>query len=173
MDHAIRDTAPAIGTDAIKQQEDDLSRKTTPSSFRLRAQLLDQGRTDTVIAASEDLVLRLKVYASGGENELHAHTSEDHAFVILQGSARFFGPDEESLDLGPYEGLMLPKGCYYRFHATSEEPLVLLRVASPSPRRQTKPYRIALDGTELRGDSKENKTVPVVFKDGAFFGAEA
>ena len=43
------------------------------TTFSLKAQMLDQGRTDTVLAATEDLSVRLKVYASGGENGLHAH----------------------------------------------------------------------------------------------------
>ena len=34
----------------------------------------------------------IKVYASGGENTLHAHNNEDHMFVILQGTAIFHGP---------------------------------------------------------------------------------
>src|ERR1700756_4062494 len=161
---------PAIGTDELKRQESELSKNTKPTVFALRAQLLDQGRTDTVVAAAEDLIVRMKVYASGGENELHAHTGEDHTFMVLQGSARFYGPEGEEVDIGPYQGIMLPKGAYYRFHATSKEPLVMIRVGSPNPRKQKKPYRIDIDGNELRGDSKENKSVPVVFRDGAFFG---
>ncbi|HTI88521.1 MAG TPA: cupin domain-containing protein [Alphaproteobacteria bacterium] len=131
--------------------------------------LLDQGRTDTVVAAAEDLIVRMKVYASGGENELHAHTGEDHTFMVLQGSARFYGPDGETVDIA-HQRIMLPRGAYYRFHATSKEPLVMIRVGSPNPRKQKKPYRIDIEGNELRGDSKENKSVPVVFHDGAFFG---
>ena len=34
------------------------------TTFSLKAQMLDQGRTDTVLAATEDLSVRLKVYAS-------------------------------------------------------------------------------------------------------------
>ena len=37
-------------------------------------------------------------------------------------------------------------------------------------KKQTAPYRINRDGQEMRGDSKENKTVPVVFKERSFFG---
>jgi hypothetical protein len=44
------------------------------------------------------------------------------------------------------------------------------RGGNPNPRKQKTPYRIDIDGNELRGDSKENKSVPVVFRDGAFFG---
>jgi mannose-6-phosphate isomerase-like protein (cupin superfamily) len=161
---------PSIGTDVLKAREIQMAENTKPSVFTLRAQLLDQGRTDTVLAAAEDLVIRLKIYASGGENELHTHTGEDHSFIILQGSARFFGPEGEELELGPYEGIMLPKGAFYRFYATSKEPLVMIRAAGPSPRKQVPPHRLDIDGNELRGDSKENKSVPVVFRDGAFFG---
>ena len=50
------------------------------TTFSLKAQMLDQGRTDTVLAATDDLSVRLKVYASGGENGLHAHVDEDHVF---------------------------------------------------------------------------------------------
>jgi mannose-6-phosphate isomerase-like protein (cupin superfamily) len=164
---------PSIGTDNLKQREMAMAENTKPSVFTLHAQLLDQGRTDTVLAAAEDLIVRLKIYASGGENELHAHTSEDHTFIILQGSARFFGPEGEEIELEQYQGIMLPKGSYYRFYATSKEPLVMIRAGSPSPRKQKKPYRIDITGEELRGDSKENKQVPPIFRPGAFFGPPA
>ena len=40
--------------------------------------LLASGRTDTLVAASDNLVARVKVYASGGENTTRSeeHTSE-------------------------------------------------------------------------------------------------
>ena len=71
------------------------------TTFSLKAQMLDQGRTDTVLAATEDLSVRLKVYASGGENGLHAHVDEDHVFVILQGSAKFSGRMRKKSTLAP------------------------------------------------------------------------
>ena len=89
-----------------------------PTLFNMKAQMLEQGRTDTVLAATEDLSVRLKVYASGGENELHAHPTEDHVFVILQGSARFHGPDGETQDVEANQGFLMPRGVLYRFHAT-------------------------------------------------------
>lgn len=161
---------PAPTNDAMKEQEVAMAKNTKPSVFSLKGQLLEQGRTDTVLAATEDLTLRLKIYASGGENELHAHTSEDHSFIILQGSARFFGPEGEMVELGKNQGIMLPKGNFYRFYATSEEPLVMIRVGNPNHAKQPRPTRINIRGEEMRGDSKENKTVEVVFKEGAYFG---
>ena len=41
---------------------------------------------------------------------------------------------------------MLPAGSFYRFHATSEEPLVLLRVGCFTKERGDLKERIAIDG---------------------------
>ena len=161
---------PAMTTGELKRQETELAGNTKPSVFKVRGQMLSQGRTDAMLAATDNLTLRLKVYASGGENELHAHPTEDHAFIILQGAARFYGPDGEIMELRPNEGIMMPRGNLYKFNATSEEPLVLLRVGGPNTRKQMAPRRINVNGDEMRGDSKENKKVPVIFKDGEFFG---
>jgi mannose-6-phosphate isomerase-like protein (cupin superfamily) len=162
-------TPPALTNKEMKEQEVALSDKKTPYVFSLKGQLLDQGRTDSVLAATDDLTIRLKIYASGGENELHAHPHEDHSFMILQGSARFFGPEDEAIDLGKYEGIMLPHGNYYKFFATSDEPLVMIRVGNPCHAKMPPPNRINVDGSEMKGDSKENKKVEVIFKD-EFFG---
>ena len=145
--------APAMTTNELKDQEVKLAENKTPSVFKVRAQMLEQGRTDTMLAATDNLTVRLKVYASGGENELHTHTQEDH-----------------SMELGKHQGIMLPGGAFYKFFATSDEPLVLLRIGNPNVKKQTPPYRVNIKGEEMKGDSKENKKVPVIFKDGAFFG---
>ena len=51
--------------------------------------LLEQGTTYDPLATAENLWVNLKVYASGGENALHSHGGEDHAFIVLQGKATF------------------------------------------------------------------------------------
>ena len=163
-------TPPAMTNKEMRDQEFSLSEKKTPYVFSLKGQLLDQGRTDSVLAATDDLTIRLKVYASGGENELHAHPYEDHSFMILQGSAKFFGPDDEAIELGQWEGIMLPRGNLYKFFATSEEPLVMIRVGNPNHKNQPQPTRLNSEGKEMRGDSKENKSVEVIFRKDSFFG---
>tara|TARA_R110000787_G_scaffold9034_3_gene31736 strand:+ start:304 stop:816 length:513 start_codon:yes stop_codon:yes gene_type:complete len=163
-------TPPALKPGEMAEHEEKLIADTKPHIFSLKGQLLEQGRTDSVLAATEDLTIRLKIYASGGENELHAHPTEDHAFMILQGSARFFGPEDEEIELGKYEGIMLPRGNFYKFFATSEEPLVMIRVGNPCHAKMGDISRINIEGNEMKGDSKENKKVEVIFKD-EFFGA--
>jgi len=147
-----------------------MSERTTPSAFSLRTPLLKQGRSDTPLAATEQLTLVLKVYASGGENELHAHPQEDHAFIVLQGRAAFFGPAGEQLTLTPLQGIMLPRGSLYRFHAEGGEDLVLLRVGTPANHKMPRPTRVDRDGLAMQGDSKENKTVERIIDPERHFG---
>ena len=71
--------------------------KSSPAAttFKLEAELLDQGRTMDLLARSGVLAAHIKVYAEGGENAMHAHTQEDHLFVVLGGEATFhLGSDD-------------------------------------------------------------------------------
>lgn len=90
--------------------------------------LLEQGTTYDPLATAENLWLSIKVYASGGENALHAHGGEDHAFIVLQGKATFTFGDGRTAVVGKYEGVMIPKNALYKFQADESENLVLLRV---------------------------------------------
>ena len=90
-------------------------------------------------------------------------------FVILDGTACFYGPEGEEKVLGRNEGLMLPAGSFYSFQATSEEPLVLLRVGCSANDRADHGKRIAIDGGPLPGKSKANKWKAPVYRDGAYY----
>ena len=171
MDATALAPKPSQSSNSIIKDQIAATETSKPTLFSMQAQMLEQGRTDTVLAETEDLSGRLKVYAAGGENELHAHPDEDHVFVLLQGSARFYGPEGETQDVLANQGFMMPKGMLYRFHATStDECLVMLRVGTPNFQGQARDDRIGTDGKPLIGDSKANRTVPVVFKNGVYFG---
>ncbi len=142
-----------------------------PQFFELRAQLLDQGRDQHVVAETDNMEVRVKVYASGGENGLHNHTDEDHFHLVLDGAARFYGPRGEYQDCRKYQGIMLPAGCYYRFHAISDEPLILLRVGCHVA-TDDKITRKNIYGDPIPGNSKANGRVDVIKREGAFWGAE-
>jgi len=137
------------------------------SFFKMRAQLLEQGRTNTPLARTENMWAILKVYASGGENGLHTHPNEDHTFVVLQGKARYYDAEGGYTDVGKHEGIMLPAGAYYWFEAISDEPLVLLRVGCRVSGDGG--GRLNVRGEPMPGESKENKRVPVVYREGEFF----
>jgi len=136
-----------------------------PSFFRLQAQLPKQGRTDTPVAASDKMWVVLKTYASDGENGLHAHPNEDHTFVVLRGEAIFYGPNSEEKTIGKNEGVLLPHGTFYWFKAIGEEPLVMVRIGAAAFDGVDRHGRINPDGSEMRGDSEENKQVPLIMSD--------
>lgn len=138
--------------------------------FKLVAPLLDQGRSNTPLANTSNMWATLKVYASGGENGLHTHPNEDHMFIVMQGRARYYGPDGVIGERGPLEGIMLPAGAYYWFEAIASEPLVLLRVGARAG-AQDPGGRLNIKGEAMPGDSKENKRTEVKVREGAFFGA--
>jgi len=126
-----------------------------PQVFQLKTQLLSKGRSDYTIAKTDLMSVRIKCYAQGGENVLHSHPGEDHTFVVLAGKARFFGKDGEVGVFTRNQGIMLPRGCFYKFQSCGDEPLVLLRVGAEKEKLPV--ARIGVDGTSLPGKSKENK----------------
>lgn len=136
-----------------------------PQLFRLQAQLPEKGRGSALLAATDHMWVNLKTYAEGGENTLHAHTNEDHAFIVLQGRATFYGPEGENVTFGRNEGILLPRGCTYYFHAEPGEALVLLRVGCLVDAARSPWGRVGGDGKPLPGSSKGNKSVPTVFSD--------
>lgn len=153
-----------------RRREEILAGSPPPNFFKMRAEMLKEGRSDKVLAKSDWLSARLKVYASGGENGLHNHSGEDHMHIVMQGSACFYGPRGEETHIKQFEGVMLPKGAFYRFHATSQEPLVLLRIAARRP--DGKMGRANVYGEPLKADSAENGKIAPVPLPGIFWGAK-
>jgi mannose-6-phosphate isomerase-like protein (cupin superfamily) len=138
--------------------------------FSLEAPLLAQGRSDTTVAKTDLLRLRLKVYASGGENVLHLHPYEDHSFIILQGEATFhIGTEDEIKVLTKYQGVMLPHGTPYWFQSSAPENLVMLRAGAAE--QWPNEGRIGPDGHAIPGHSLENKHEESVPIPGAYFRA--
>jgi mannose-6-phosphate isomerase-like protein (cupin superfamily) len=97
--------------------------------YSLRTQQISKGKFDGLMARGDLLEVRLKIYAEGGENTLHAHYDHDHTFIVLDGQATFYDEEDEPTVVNPYEGIFLPMGAKYRFCCSSgETPVVLLRI---------------------------------------------
>jgi mannose-6-phosphate isomerase-like protein (cupin superfamily) len=162
-----REKAPdfAKSSEELHRRIEESAKEGVPSFFKLKAQLPKRGRTNVPMAASKRMWIVLKAYAQDGENELHAHPTEDHAFVILQGKACFHGPKGEEKTIGRNEGVLLPHGTFYWFKAVGEEPLVLLRIGCASQDGASSRGRIDIQGKPMAGDSAENKTVMRVMTD--------
>lgn len=165
------DFAPlALSAAEWRDQMARLDRPGQPSFFHLRAKLPKQGRTNQVLGASRHMNVVLKTYASGGENELHAHSNEDHVFVVLQGGATFYGPKGETREVGRNDCVLLPANTFYWFQAREDlEPLVMLRVGAHIYPEGDVLARIGPDGAPFDGYSERNKEVPVVLDDERIF----
>ena len=136
--------------------------------FSLRTPYLSEGRSDTTLVQTDQLTMRIKVYAEGGENALHTHKEEDHVFVVLEGQATFYDAEGNPTVVDRHSGILQPAGNLYRFESTGDTNLVLLRAGSGKP--QGSDDRRGPDGQELPGKSKANKRVPGVPVPGQFFG---
>jgi len=149
--------------------------------------LLEQGTTYDPLATAENLWCSIKVYASGGENALHAHGGEDHAFIVLQGKATFTFGDGRTSVVGQYEGVMIPKNVLYKFEADQSENLVLLRVGGGARKvagltdltRFGTPKDILQQTTFADGSIKDGGSVkngeggkPRIYAKGRFFAAD-
>lgn len=139
----------------------------SPQLFRLKTQLLSKGRSDQLLAGTDLMSIRIKCYAQGGENALHSHPAEDHAFIVLDGAAKFFGKDGETSVLTKNQGILLPKGSYYKFESCGDTPLVLLRVGADKEKPRI--GRINPQGKPLPGGSPVNKHEDGVPIEGLFY----
>ena len=152
-----------------------MATKVTPKAqfFDLKTQeLLSEGRTTDVIAHTDALTVTAKLYAEGGENALHTHTKQDHGFFVVSGEATFFDEHGETTVLGPYQGILLPAGCYYWFQSTGEGNLVMLRFAGQTDGGpSTGDDRIDYAGQPFPGDHPGNKRGTRVPIPGVFFGS--
>ncbi len=165
-----REVAPlANSADEWREQMAKMASKKTPSFFHIRAQLPKQGRTNQVLGASTHMNVVLKTYASGGENELHAHSNEDHVFVIMQGGATFFGPRGEEQRVSKNDCVLLPAGSFYWFQADEDEPLVMLRIGAALNPNEDVLARIDPDGAPFDGYSEKNKELPVILHNDKWF----
>ena len=140
------------------------------SVFSLESPYLSAGRINIPLAETEDLWLSLKTNAEGGENAIHTHVKEDHAFVVLEGQVTFFDEQGNETVLEKYQGIMLPKGSYYRYLNTGGENLFLLRMGAGARGGQQGDSRLGPDGKPLAGNAVENHHVDGVAIPGRVFG---
>lgn len=140
-----------------------------PSTFRLHSPILKRGDDRTYMAATDRMWVFVNTYApESGENKLHTHTNEDHTFIVLQGKARFYGPNGEEALLGRNEGIMLPRGTLYTFRAV-DGPLILLRIGCLVDAAKSPWGRVDANGTALLGNAKDNGQIETIIDPNAYF----
>jgi mannose-6-phosphate isomerase-like protein (cupin superfamily) len=99
--------------------------------FEVKPTPLATGKQVTSLARTDIAGVKVQVVASGGETNLHSHTGVDGVWFVLSGHARFYTTgDEVVAELGPREGIIVPRGTPYWFESTSAENLVLLQMTA-------------------------------------------
>jgi mannose-6-phosphate isomerase-like protein (cupin superfamily) len=144
-------------------------------TFSLKTPYMQQGRVTQLVAETENMWIHTKINAEGGENEIHSHLNEDHSFIVLEGEMSVFDEKGNELKVEKYQGVMIPKGAYYRYLNTGSGNLVVLRIgAGTKGQPQTgEAMRVRPDGRPLLAESVENKTLPPIEMPGKFFAESA
>ena len=94
-----------------------------------RPKELVKDKTIVRLCRSDLVYSTIQVLREGGENNLHAHPAQDGIWMVIKGSARFYGNDNALLaDLGPMQGIHIPRGFFYWFESTGSEPLELMQI---------------------------------------------
>ena len=107
------------------------AQKTAAKVFDFLTDEILAGTGDIVLPGSEELSGVIKRYESGGENRMHSHPTEDHAFYILDGEATFhLEEDGNVVVVGKHQAVFLPKGARYWFQSSGDSKLVILRTGT-------------------------------------------
>lgn len=139
-----------------------------PQILSLRTQLVSEGHTRVLLAETDNCTFRVHCYApKGGENGLHAHTDEDHIFVILQGEAQFYDLNGPLPVLKKNQALMLPKGSFYSFENSGTDALILIRFGAME--KNWKGDRLDPEGKPLAGRAQTHHSKNPVLIENAFF----
>ena len=103
-------------------------------AFAVTSQPLLQGKTSTRLVRTDHLNSGVQVVAQGGETNLHAHSSQDEIWFVLEGEATFYTEGDTLVArLGKHEGLLIPHNTAYWFESSSKDNLVLLRFGAAVP----------------------------------------
>jgi len=148
--------------------------KPKTQKFSLRTPYMKQGRITQLVAETENMWIHTKINYEGGENEIHCHLDEDHSFIVLEGQMSVFDESGNEIKVEKHQGVMIPKGAYYRYLNTGSENLVVIRVGAgiKGKAQGGTEMRIRPDGKPLLANSAENKTVAPI-EDTRFFADSA
>jgi mannose-6-phosphate isomerase-like protein (cupin superfamily) len=143
-------------------------------TFSLKTPYMKQGRVTQLVAETANMWIHTKINAEGGENEIHTHLDEDHSFIVLEGEMSVFDEKGNELKVKQYQGVMIPRGAYYRYLNTGSGNLVVIRVGAGMKGQPQggEEMRVRPDGRPLLAGSVENKTLSPI-EAGTFFAESA
>jgi mannose-6-phosphate isomerase-like protein (cupin superfamily) len=141
-------TEPAIAAGA---------RTLEPTVFKYTTPQTEKPKTIVRLCRSDLLYSSVQVLKEGGENNMHAHNAQNGFWFVLSGRVRFYGEGDKVLaELGPHEGIHIPRGFYYWFESCSPELLELLQVEAID---LTVKQNLRLNATQRQDPSQQIKVI--------------
>ena len=126
--------------DEIAELDSDGTRNTTLRPFTFRP-ILDEmkgNRGITKLAKSDLVTAVVQTIRTGGEQELHSHAGSDAIYFVLSGHVKFRGLNDMVANLGPHEGIFVPRGTPYCFEITGGQPAEILQIGAADKAVQNK-----------------------------------
>jgi mannose-6-phosphate isomerase-like protein (cupin superfamily) len=128
-----------------------------PTVFKYTTPQTEKPKTIVRLCRSDLLYSSVQVLKEGGENNMHAHNAQNGFWFVLSGRVRFYGEGEKVLaELGPHEGIHIPRGFYYWFESCSHELLELLQVEAID---LTVKQNLRLNATQRQDPSQQIKVI--------------
>ncbi|HWD23952.1 MAG TPA: cupin domain-containing protein [Acidimicrobiales bacterium] len=91
------------------------------------------------------MIAAIQTVGEGGETNLHSHKNLDGFWFVLSGQSRFYTTDDVVIaDLGPMEGILIPRGYPYWFEKSGDDELMILQVEASA--------KLVKSLTEFKGD---------------------
>lgn len=111
---------------------------TNATTFRFERVASSRGKDIVQLCRTDHLLGAVQIVRKGGETNLHSHPNLDGFWYVLRGRARFYGEADHVIgEVGPNEGVLIPRGVPYWFEAVGDEELHVLQVeASAKPMKQ-------------------------------------
>lgn len=104
---------------------------TQPIAFKYTKPEITKDKTIARLCRSDIMYASVQVIARGGENNMHAHSAQDGFWMVMKGRAKFYGEGDVLIaELGPNEGVLIPRDVQYWFESSSSEILEILQVES-------------------------------------------
>jgi mannose-6-phosphate isomerase-like protein (cupin superfamily) len=116
----------------------------------------NRGTAKCRLAETDLATFAVKRIREGGENTLHMHPNADGFWTVLHGRVRFYTTDDAVVaELGPMEGVVIPRTFPYWFESVGDVDLEILQVlvCSTPVEGTAKPtiHRVGLGRDESEG----------------------
>jgi mannose-6-phosphate isomerase-like protein (cupin superfamily) len=91
--------------------------------------LIPRKRKTVWLGTTKRLFATIQAHCEGGEVTLHSHTHMDGFWFALSGRVRFYSDHTTVFaDIGPMEGVLIPRGEKYWFEAYGDEDLEIFQI---------------------------------------------